>query len=632
MLIAIWLMLGFPHICRAATPSPAPSTPSSPPAPTTSTTPSHGFQFTLDAFTSFIDQAVSGSGVVPPEGAGFAAGSPLSPMTPYDTFSSAPDISGVASLTQMNASAFYAGARFSVSATMGIGYSAGSIQNAAYWTENLLPPLNPHLGSTLLPYAITFPTHAGQDDGHAAALRLLSEAIGTNDGALRLRGGWFDLSQTDRFVFVQPPLTNVTPSIGIQTAESLGDGSPALESWPSPPPGLPLDGVDIVAHRGIATAEIANASLPALPGTSARVTIGSVVLDHGEGTRWSGEMLHLVTGGNFLSTTTMFGANAMTNPGPQGPLPSSILGGQRQTVVGLRGTFHVTRAVDATLEIGRAWYDADHVLEPGTTVPGGYYHAALSHAFGRAGLTAEYFRFEPHYATALLPYGAPENVWSVAWSWPGPWLKSNYQLVDNTALGVNRQGIALRYSLEKGPIEVRASYAQFRQIDQALLSNVTKVGFVEGFFLPQLDSAGTSGVAHRYGLWAAWHPGFADITVDYVNDTQHRDFTPAHPEDAVSYQAPQVVVTLSHVFGKHAVADVGYARYAMQGSWAFGSATNVDYRQGVAFAGAQVDQSARAALLLQVRQTDFNGLPSQQGGPSPDFRGTSLVIEQRFHV
>ena len=621
ILLTAWMVLVCCRICSAE-PTPAPS----------QSAPPRGLQYALDGFTSFVDQAMGGSGVVPPEGAGFAAGSPLSPMTPYDTFSSAPAVSGIASVTQLDATATYFASRFNASATLGAAYSAGSVQNAAYWSENLLPKLNPHLGSTLLGYQVAFPTHAGQGDGQAAAVKLLSGSVATNDGALQLRGGWFNLAQTDRFIFLQPTLTNATPSLGVQTAESLGDGPPTLSAWPAQPVGLALDGIDFVARRGVGTLEIANAALPALPGTAARITLGSVVLDHGEGTRWSGEALHVATGGEFLNTTTMFGANAMTNPGPQGPLPSSTLGGQQQTIVGLRGAFHVARAVDATVELGRAWYNADHVFEPGTNAPGNFVHAVLARGFGRNNVAAEFFRFEPRYATAILPYGAPENVWSCAWSWPGPWLKSNYQLADNTALGVNRQGVRLRYSLQDGPVQLRASIAQYRQIDQAVLSNVNQVGFVDGFFLPQFDNLGTSGVAHQYALWTAWHPAFGDVILDYVNDTQHRDFTPAHPEDAVSYQAPQVVLTYAHRFGKRALAAAGYGRYAMRGSWAFGSTTNVDYRQGVAFIGAQVAQSDHAVLLVQARHIGFNGLPSQPGGPLPNFSGTQLVIEQRFHA
>jgi hypothetical protein len=317
---------------------------------------------------------------------------------------------------------------------------------------------------------------------------------------------------------------------------------------------------------------------------------------------------------------------------PQGPLPTSTLGGQQQTIAGLRGAFHATRWLDATVELGRAWYDAQHVLEPGTQAPGGFYHIGASHPFGRAAVSADFYRWEPRYATAILPYGIPENVWSVAWSWPGVWLKSNYQLADDTAVGTNRQGFRIRYTLDKGPIEIHAAYSRFSQIDQSVVSNINQVGFVEGFFLPQFNDSGTTGVQHQYGLWVAWHPAFGDVKLDYINDTEHRDFVPLHPEDAVSYQAPQVVVTYSRSLGKRATADVGYGSFAMRGSWAFGPLTNVDYQQSIAFVGAQFAESPHAAVLVALRHANFTGLPSQPLGPSPAFSGSLVVVEQRYHI
>ena len=38
---------------------------------------------------------------------------------------------------------------------------------------------------------------------------------------LQLRAGWFDLAQTDRFVFAQPALTNINPAIAYAPAETL---------------------------------------------------------------------------------------------------------------------------------------------------------------------------------------------------------------------------------------------------------------------------------------------------------------------------------------------------------------------------------------------------------------------------
>ncbi|MBV8812391.1 MAG: hypothetical protein JO033_27285, partial [Acidobacteriaceae bacterium] len=314
----------------------------------------------------------------------------------------------------------------------------------------------------------------------------------------------------------------------------------------------------------------------------------------------------------------------------QGPLPSSSLGGQIETIAGLRAAFHISDVVDAVAEAGRAWYNAGDVLEPNTNRPGGFYHLGFSGHRGRATLNIDGYRFEPRYATAVLPYGTPENVWSVAWSWPGPWLKSNYQLVDNTLVGVNRQGYRIRYGVDKGPLEVHASFATFRQIEPATMSNEHQVGFVEGFYLPQFDSFGTLGIQHQYGLWVAWHPSFGDVTLDYVNDTMHRDNALNHPEDHVSYQAPQAVLTFAHRFSAAALADIGFGRYAMRGSFA-STATNVDFFQNVGFVGAQLVESEHASVLLQLRRSAFAGLPSIRNGPSPNFNATTLIIEQRFH-
>jgi len=551
-------------------------------------------------------------------------------MTPYDTFSSAPQTPGIAGIAQLNLTGQYTGSRYDASFILGLGLVSGSMQNAAYWGENLMPTFNPHLGFTNLPYGIAFPTHANQDEGSAAAIAPLFASFGAHNGRWALRGGFFDLNQDDRFVFIQPPLTNVTPAIGLATAETLGNGLPSLDFWPSAEPGLPLHGIDFTMRRGIAALELTNAALPSLPGTAARVSIGSLVFDHGEGTRYSLSLLHLVTGGDLLAATTLFGKNAMTNPGPQGPLPTSTLGGQVETIAGARAAFHLGASTDGVAEIGRAWYDANDVLEPGTNRPGGFYHLGLSEKRGRATLNLDAYRFEPRYATAVLPYGTPENVWSVAWSWPGIWLKSTYQLVDNTLVGANRQGYRIRYAVDKGPLEVHASFATLRQIEPAIFANVHQVGFVEGFFLPQFNDSGTLGIQHQYGLWIAWHPAIGDITLDYVNDTLHRDAVPAHPEDHVSYQAPQAVLTFAHRFSKAALADVGFGRYAMRGSFAQ-PYTNVNYFQNVGFIGAQLQETEHAAVLVQLRASSFAGLPSIPNGPSPNYHATTLILEQRFH-
>jgi hypothetical protein len=590
-----------------------------------------GWRNSIDGFASLVDQSTAGRGTQPPEGPAFAAGAALSPMTPYDTFSSAPNTPGVAGIAQFTLLTQYFGRRINASLQSGVAYVDGSVTNASYWTESLMPTFNPHLGSQALPYAIVFPTHADQDDAATMRASILSGSVGAREGTWNLRGGWFDLTQGDRFVFVQPALTNQTPSIAVQTAESLGNGPPTIDGWPNPPPGLPLHGVDLTLHHGFATAELTSAALPSLPGTSARISLGSIVFDRGTGTRFSADLLHLVTGGDFLNVTTLFGENPTLNPGPQGPLPTSVLGAQVSTIAGLHAVFPVATALNATLEYGRAWYTASHVFAPGTERPGNYYHFTLTHPFANTTVAFDGYKFEPRYATAIVPYGAPENVWSVAWSWPGIWLKSTYQLADNTSVGANRQGFRVRYGLDRGPVELHTSFAQFRQIDPNTIALAQQVGFVEGFFLPQQPNFETFGDQKQYAAWIAWHPPYGNITLDFVDDMMHRDAAVAHPEDAVTYDAPQAVLSFSRMLNKNVLAAVGAGRYAMAGSWAHGPLTNVDYQQQIVFAGAQIIESKHAVILVQLRSSSFSGKPSIIGGPSPNYTGSLLVLEQRFH-
>jgi hypothetical protein len=585
----------------------------------------------VDGFLFFVDQAANGPGTTPPEGPGFAAGSALSPMTPYDTFSSAPMTPGIAGVGQFAIVESYAGTKVVASLRASVGGLSGSFTNAYYWSENLMPALNPHLSQRGLPYSIVFPTHAGQDPAGLGAGSFDQLAIGAANGSWNLRAGYFDLAQTDRFVFAPAPLTNQDPEIGLAPAETLGNGPPALDAWPSPPPGLPLDGVDLTFHRGLVKAELTDATLPSLPGTPARITNASVFWDRGEALHLSAQYVHLTTGGNPIATTTLFGSDAILNAGPQGLLPTSTLGGQRSTIAGLHGAFPIVRTLSASFDLGRAWYDADGVLEPGTAKPGNFLRAGLVQPLGTASAQLDLYRFEPRYATPILPYGIPENIWSVAWSWPGVWLKSTYQLADNTSIGANRQGYRLRLTQDGTRVDVHASYAEFHQIDPSSTTLSNEVGFVEGFFLPQSPSFVTYGQEKQAAAWVSWHPNSLTMTLDYVDDMMHRDAAPTRPEDAVSYDAPQTVLTLSRSFGRKLLGAAGFGRFVMVGSWAQGAATNVEFQQNEAFAGAQYEESAHAIVLLQLRHTAFAGLPSMPNGPSPDFHDTLLVVEQRFH-
>lgn len=602
------------------------------PSPSTTPTPPGTFALHLDAHTTFISQGTSGPGQSPPEGPSFAAGSPLSPLSPYDTLSSAPLTPGNAGTATLYLRAAYSGkGAFDFGATLGAGYVRGSVTNAVYWDESLVPALNPHLGAQGLPYRITFPTHAGQDDGTGVNVGLVTGTIATKDGNASMRAGWFDLLQTDTFVFAQPAIPNAVPAIGLTSAETLGDGAPNLASWTPAAATLPLHGIDFFGKHGLATLELTSAALPSLPGTSARMNQASVVVDHGEGTRYSAQLLHVATGGDLVSTTILYGGDPNLFTTPQGPLPISSIGGQQQTIFGLRAAFHALRGLDAVTEFGHSTYAATHVAVPGTSRPGDYYHAGLTHPFGRAAVTLDYYRNDARYANILLPYGATENVWSVAWAWPGQWLKSNYQLINDFPVNIDRQGYRLKYTLGSGPLDIRAIYANFAEIDPITYSNAFQTGFIDGFFLPQADANATLGRQHQYGLYLGWHPAFGDLTVDYAEDTMRRRAVPNAPQDLVSYDAPELVISFAHHFSQRALASIGVARYAMRGS--FGQAyTNIDYAQRIGIAGLEYAESTRTTTLVSARRSAFSGQPSFLGGPSPNFTGTLFVLEQRYKI
>jgi hypothetical protein len=613
-------------------PAPAPS-PSAAPSASPAPTPRPGtVTVAADAHVMFISQSTNGFGVLGlPEAPDFANGtSAAAPNTPYDTFSGAPMMPGNTGESALYVTPTYHGNAFDVNTTIGVGYVVGSTTNATYWAEPLMPTLNPHLGSQMLGFHVAFPTHAGQDDGYAFAASILSGSIATKDGSVRLRGGWFDLAQTDTFVFTQPAYQSAVPSLAVLPAESAGIGPPTSEWWPLASGVYPLHGVDLTATHGLATLELTNAALPSLPGTSAILTQGSFVIDHGEGTRYSLDVSHVTTGGLPVTTTVLFaqGTPQLTS---QGLLPFGTIGGQRSTVYGLRAAFHLFNWADGVVEYGHSELSADGVAEPGTGKPGNYYHAGISKTVRHVTLAFDIYRNEPFYATAILPYGTPENVWSVAWSWPGQWLKSNYQLINNYPVNVDRQGYRIRYQLNGGPVEVHASYANFGQIDPITFSNALQTGFVDGFFLPQADDAATLGRQNQYALWATVHTGFADLTVDWTMDAIRRNANPGHAIDYVNYFTPEYTMYASRRLTPYARVSLGYAQYFMTGS--FSSTTqNVNFGQREVFAGAELRESPHTSTLVTLRRSAFSGYSTVPMGVPPDFTGTLFILEQRIKL
>jgi hypothetical protein len=324
-------------------------------------------------------------------------------------------------------------------------------------------------------------------------------------------------------------------------------------------------------------------------------------------------------------------------PTDQGLFAVSTLYGQCETIAGARIAESIGLGVDATLDYARSSYQADGLRKP-QTVGGSFEHAALTHGIGAGTVTLHYYRFEPTFATIILPYGVPENIWSVAYSWPGPWLKSTYQLVDSSVLGVNRQGPMIAYSLNSNSLQAAASFSSFKQITPLTSSNLTQLGFVEGFFLVQRDRAeSTMGNFRRAAVYVGKTYGFGTLGIDFVDDGLHRDASANAPLDAVSYDAPQTVVGWSRPIGDRALLAAGVGYYGMRGTWADGSATNVDYGMHVYYAGAQFAQHGGNAVMVTLRQSAMRGAPYfgalhflRYG--SPQFDATTLLVEERLKI
>ncbi len=630
--LALWIAAmvvacGIPVVAAAQAASPGPSTsPSASPSPS----PTPGFSLHAQGANVFISQGASGPGLAPPEAAAFEAGVPLSPMSPYDWFTSAAETPGNAGMLQYLIDGNDRTRTLTFDAQVLLGAYGGDLNNLMYWSEPWQGPLDPHEGRSPINYAINFPQSGGGgiEGGSAQAVVPYAASLATNDGAWKISGGYVNLTQTDRFVFAPPAVTNANPSIGVPTAETLGPGTPNVDAWTPSPSSLPLLGADLVSTHGSSTVELTDALLPVLQGTQARLAMASYVLDRGDYGRFSAQVANITTSGDPINTTTFFGTGQTLYPGPQGRLFSSTLADQSQTLAGVRALFHPSHGNDLLIELGEGWYHDGLATEPGTQSPGTYEHVKFSHHFDtgtNAGI--EYYRFDPRYADVILPYGVPENVWSVAWSWPGQWLKSTYQAVDNSIIGINREGYRAYANYSRGRLQLHADSYVWRQIEPITLATASQEGWVDGYFLPQFDVNATLGWQRQAALYAVWHWPNDDVVVDSVWDRSYRPAT--DPVDFVSINYPQIIGTFQHHWSKKMVAAIGYGRYSANGYW---STTPVLGIYGEAFVGGEWDFTNGQQLLVQLRHYGLTGLPSEPGGPPPTLRGTALVVDQRIQL
>lgn len=616
---------GSPNLPSDQRSSPVAS-PSPPPLPTAVP---RGVRVSADFLALFANQGTSGPGIRPFEGPAYVSGGVLAPGTPFDLISTEVQTPGNGLQTQLHLRAQSEIGVFETGLDLGAGYVRGSANNLGYYGEPLLPTLNPHLGARAFTIPLALPTHAGQDDVTALRASVLAGYVGTNDGRIKLQAGFFDIGQSDIFVFNQPGDPNLIPSLAPAYVESLGKGAPSLLNWTQSDLFTPLHGIDFQVKPGALSIEFTDATLPSLPGTTSRATIGSIVFARSPTSRFSADIVHLVEAGAPIGTPALYGADATITPSSQGNVVSSTLRSQRQTLVGFRSAFRLPLNLDTVLEVGHSVYSADGVKHPGLT-PGGFYHVAFSKTIGRVTPSLEYLRFDPTYATSILPYGVPENQFNLTYAWPGQWLKSTAQLVDNSIIGDNREGVRVRYSVEGGPLEVRAAYTDYHQVEPYTLETGSETGFVESIFLPQAD-AGTLARLHRYAFWAAWHPAVATFSLDLVEDTIHRTAPAGHPEDAASYDAPEATFSISRAVNASTLVSAGIARFAQRGSFGFGGATNVDYAQRTVFLGAQFAVTPNAGTLVEVRRSTYDGIPTTPNTHSPAYAGWQVILEQRLH-
>lgn len=585
--------------------------------------------------TVLLSQGVAGPGLTPVDGPGFVNGAPAAPVSPYDPFSAAPLVPGNVAQDQVSLDASWHRRGFTLEAIGGVEALDGDRTNEAYWVEPLMNQDNPHLGSAATGYAVAFPTHPGVDDYVGARAGLTQVHASFERSAIQLRGGWFDLGQTLPCVFTQAPTTNALPSLTMRTPESLAPSPFALDAWDASPSSLPLRGFDVTGDAGPISVEAADAALPSLAGTPARMETISSARSFDNGNGWIVQWLHVHTGGDPVVTSTDFGANPVIDVSPQGLLTSSVLRGQRESIVGGEDEFDAPLRLQATIEGAYSSYEADGIATSGVA-HGGFIHAGVSHALGDAQLGIDYYRFEPRFATMILPYGAPENIWSVAYSWPGPWLKSDYQLVDSSTAGVNRQGPLISFRRDDGRNQFDLTWAKFRQMSPFTTSDGPALGFVEGFFLIQIDPReATTGTFQRTNAFLGRDLGrFGELGIDFSDDVLHRAASRFEPSDAVSFDAPQYVVSLTKHASSHVAAAAGFGYFGTRGSWADGSAVNVDFGMRAAFVGAQISLPD-GALMVTARRSDFAGAPyfgifKTVKYRSPDFGATTLFVERRL--
>lgn len=651
------------------------------PAPTPSASPGHRFRLRVSGEDSIsvIDQNYVGSGLMQQENGSFIAGLPFAPGMPYDFFSAAPTASGFGFGENIKLTLTYGPAAVDYGITLGFGSVVGSAQTVGYWGEQPIPPLNPHLGQTAYQLPIAFPTKPGLDDVSAVRGSVLGAFVQSKDGNYALRAGWFDLRQTQKFVFTQATVTNSSPALAVVPPNSVGPGAPTLDDWLPSNTQLPLSGVDVFAKVGEFSLEGATAALPAPAGVGARLNTASIFWQRERGPKFALQYASIATGGDPVSTTTFFGvpivgaagtpaspcglpagfsppANPVLQPFPgiitntsgtltttsnfgQGPVPFTCLAGQQNQIWGLSASGKLLAFLDGIAELGYSQYRT-HLGANGVGV-GAYLHGGLTEHLGALTLSQHYYSVDPRYAPTILPYGnccnppfTTENIWSAAYTWPAQWLRGDYQSIDNTQAYNNRRGFVFGASFESALIQVRLKYSVLSQLYPVTLTTAAEPGFVEGYYLPELvTTGGNLGIDRLFAAWIGFHPKPLDISLDYATQNNYRPggVSPGALGvlDTVAMSYPQMSVTLSKRLGARFLLAGGFSDYLLRGTWA-GSGVNLN--QAVPFLGFQLYQSAGLQLTAQARYYNTQGVPPLSDTVAPTLKGLQLLFEQKARI
>jgi hypothetical protein len=581
----------------------------------------------IDTYTSATNQQFVGPGTSPAEGPTFAQGGALAPGTPYDFASGAALVTGQGTTQDFLLKPTYAVTpRIDVTATLGYGSASGTGNVINYWGDGLMPTINPNLGVKAFQLAPAFPTHDGADAVNATRGSVLSGSVIDHDGNGALSVGWFGLHQNVPWAFSQAPWTSSAFSVVPQLPQSIGDGPPEVDVLKEGPEVFPLQGVDLWAKHDLATVEFAEGDLPAPISSSARFLTASGILDHGGGLAYSAEISGLTTVGPETARVLFGNGGTVVNG-----VPESTVYGQHMFVGGLGATFPLGLS-DGELRYGHSCYSAFQgaAVAQSSCTSGNYYYAKVHHGFPHFDLALEGIRFDPSYAPAILDYGTIENVLQYPAAFPGTYLRGDYQFVDNSEVGPNRQGGRLSTTFIVSGVEVRLAFAGYSQIQPLDASTAFSAGFVEPYFLPQNVATGTLGGELHYEGWFNYHAKFADLTLELSQVNTSRAAPAGSPNDNVSMSYPSAVFSFARPFGPKVTGSAGVGRFGLNGQFDTSGADNASLYQDVVFAGVQLRTNSTSGYGLEYRLYSVDGNPTLPGGPSPAYHGPQFQFYQRF--